>query len=47
MYKFIDLSVSHQNGATEPYPPKIEHSDHATGAKRLGKLAGIEASDFP
>jgi kynurenine formamidase len=47
MYKFIDLSVSHQNGATEPYPPKIEHSDHATGARRLGKLAGIEASDFP
>lgn len=47
MYKFIDLSVAHQNGATEPYPPKIEHSDHTTGAHRLAKLAGIEAADFP
>ena len=47
MYKFIDLSVSHHNGATEPFPPKIEHSDHATGARRLAQLAGIEASDFP
>lgn len=47
MYKFIDLSVSHVNGATEPFPPKIEHSDHATGAQRLAKMAGIEASDFP
>jgi kynurenine formamidase len=47
MLKFIDLSVSHQNGATEPYPPRIEHTDHAYGAERLGKLAGVEPSDFP
>jgi kynurenine formamidase len=47
MRKLIDLSVPHHNGATEPYPPKIEHSDHASGAHRLAKLAGIEASDFP
>lgn len=47
MRRFIDLSVAHQNGATEPFPPKIEHSDHSTGAHRLAKLAGIEATDFP
>jgi kynurenine formamidase len=35
------------NGATEPYPPKIEHTDHAFGARRLAKLAGVQASDFP
>ena len=47
MYRFIDLSVSHQNGATEPFPPKIKHSDHVIGASRLGKMAGLAASDFP
>ena len=47
MFKIIDLSVSHQNGATEPHPPTIEHSDHAAGAIRLAGLAGLEASDFP
>lgn len=47
MYKIIDLSVPHENGATEPFPPKIEFSDHETGAYRLAKLAGIEATDFP
>lgn len=47
MIKFIDLSVSHYNGATEPFGPTIEHSDHAAGAYRLAKMAGIEATDFP
>lgn len=47
MYKFIDLSVSHCNGATEPFGPKIEHSDHSAGAYRLAKMAGIEPTDFP
>lgn len=47
MYKFIDLSVSHHNGATEPFGPKIEHSDHSAGAYRLAKMAGIEPTDFP
>ncbi len=47
MWRIIDLSVSHENGATEPFPPQITHSGHAEGAARLGKLAGIEASDFP
>jgi kynurenine formamidase len=47
MFRFIDLSVLHQNGASEPYPPKIDHSGHAFGASRLAKLAGINASDFP
>ena len=46
-FKLVDLSVSHMNGATEPFPPKIEHSDHAEGAHRLAKMAGIEPSDFP
>ncbi|MDT8903459.1 cyclase family protein [Anaeroselena agilis] len=45
--KIIDLSVSHCNDATEPFGPKIEHSDHSAGAHRLAKMAGIEASDFP
>ncbi len=44
--KIIDLSLPHQNGASEPYPPKIEHTDHAFGAQRLSKLAGVQASDF-
>lgn len=47
MTKFIDLSVSHHNGATEPFGPTIEHSDHSAGAYRLAKMAGIEATDFP
>ncbi len=47
MVKLIDLSVLHQNGATEPFGPKIEHSDHLAGASRLAKMAGIEATDFP
>lgn len=47
MYKIIDISVSHKNGATEPYPPTIEFSDHQAGAARLGKLAGVPAEAFP
>lgn len=47
MAKFIDLSVSHYNGATEPFGPTIEHSGHAAGAYRLAKMAGIEPTDFP
>ncbi len=47
MVKLIDLSVLHQNAATEPFGPKIEHSDHLAGASRLAKMAGIEATDFP
>lgn len=47
MARIIDLSVSHYNGATEPFGPKIEHSDHSSGAYRLAKMAGIEPADFP
>jgi len=47
MRKFIDLSVAHKNNATEPYPPKLEQTDHVFGATRLAKLAGIEPDDFP
>jgi len=47
MFKIIDLSLPHENNATEPFPPKIEFSDHKTGAHRLAKLAGINAEDFP
>jgi len=47
MYTIIDLSVAHHNGATEPYPPVIQHSNHAEGAQRLAKLADINADDFP
>ncbi len=47
MFKIIDISLPHENGATEPFPPKLEFSDHKTGAHRLAKLAGIQAEDFP
>jgi kynurenine formamidase len=47
MMKLIDLSVTHGYTVSEPYPPKIEHSNHSQGAQRLAKLAGIEPSDFP
>lgn len=47
MFKIIDLSVCHENDSTEPYPPRIEFSNHYEGAERLAKLAGIKASDFP
>ena len=45
--KIIDLSIPHENGATEPYPPSIEFSSHEAGAARLAKLAGVTAEDFP
>ena len=47
MKRFIDISLPHENGGTEPYPPTIEFSDHKAGAARLAKLAGIEPTDFP
>lgn len=47
MYKIIDISLPHENGATEPYPPTIEFSDHRAGAARLGKLANIPPESFP
>ena len=45
--KIIDLSIPHENGATEPYPPSIEFSSHEAGAARLARLAGVTAEDFP
>jgi len=47
MTRIIDLSVPFENNATEPTPPVIEHWDHANGAMRMAKLAGVRASDFP
>ena len=47
MYRIIDISLPHENGATEPYPPVLEFSDHQAGAARLAKLAGVQAQDFP
>jgi kynurenine formamidase len=47
MSKIIDLSVCHENNATEPFSPIIEQSSHAKGVERLAKVAGIEPTDFP
>lgn len=47
MYRLIDLSLPHENGGTEPYPPTLEFSDHSAGAERLSKLAGVEPDAFP
>jgi kynurenine formamidase len=47
MYKIIDLSVCHENNATEPFPPTIEQSPHEKGVERLAKVAGIKPTDFP
>ena len=46
MPRIIDLSLPHQNFASEPYPPSITHSDHREGARRLAKLAGVAPDDF-
>jgi len=43
----LDLSVAHQNFASEPYPPTITHTDHREGARRLGLLAKVEPEAFP
>lgn len=47
MVKIIDLSIPHENGATESAPPAIEHSDHAAGIARLGNKFGLKPEDFP
>lgn len=47
MFKIIDLSIPHENNATEPFPPKIERSPHEKGVERLAKVAGIQPTDFP
>jgi kynurenine formamidase len=44
--KIIDLSVAHQNFASEPYPPSLVHTNHVEGARRLAVLAGCSADDF-
>lgn len=45
--RIIDLSLPLENFASEPYPPRIIHHDHAAGARRLSKLAGVDPADFP
>ncbi|MGB9867659.1 MAG: cyclase family protein [Bacillota bacterium] len=45
--KIIDLSLPHENFASEPYPPEIVYFDHAAGARRIAKLAKVEPADFP
>jgi len=47
MTVIIDLSVALENHATEPYPPTITAYDHASGARRLATLAGVDSGDFP
>jgi kynurenine formamidase len=44
--RLIDLSLPHENFASEPYPPTITHTTHEDGAHRLAKLAKIEPTDF-
>ena len=46
MPRIIDLSIPHQNYASEPFPPTISHTDHREGARRLSRLAGIAPDDF-
>ena len=46
MTKIIDLSLTHQNFASEPYPPSISHTTHQEGARRLAALAQIDPTDF-
>ncbi len=46
MTRIIDLSVTHQNFASEPYPPIITHTTHQEGARRLAALAKIDPTDF-
>jgi len=46
MTRIIDLSLSHQNYASEPFPPSITHSTHEEGARRLAALAKIDPTDF-
>ncbi len=47
MPKIIDLSVTTENDASEPFPPQIVYKGHKDGAERLGKLAGISPDEFP
>jgi kynurenine formamidase len=47
MFKIIDLSLPHENGATESSSPSIEHSSHEDGVARLAKVAGLTPADFP
>lgn len=46
MRRFIDISLPHETGATEPYPPTIESSSYEAGAARLSKLAGVPSEAF-
>ncbi|OJX38299.1 MAG: cyclase [Chloroflexi bacterium 44-23] len=46
MTRIIDLSLPHQNFASEPYPPSITHTTHEEGARRLAVLAKIDPTDF-
>ena len=46
MVRIIDLSVAHQNFASEPYPPTLTHTNHREGARRMGLLAGVPADSF-
>jgi kynurenine formamidase len=45
--QLIDLSLPLENYASEPFPPKVIHFDHAAGARRLSKLANVDPTDFP
>lgn len=47
MYKIFDLSVCHENNATEPFPPTIELSPHEKGVERLGKSPVLNLRIFP
>jgi kynurenine formamidase len=46
MSRIIDLSLAHQNYASEPYPPSITHTTHEEGGRRLAALAKIDPTDF-
>ncbi len=46
MTRIIDLSLPHQNFASEPFPPSITHTTHEEGARRLAVLAQVDPTDF-
>lgn len=44
---FFDLSVPIEESPSEPFPPSVDHQDHAAGAKVMASIFGVREADLP
>jgi kynurenine formamidase len=46
-FKFVDLSVPIEESDSEPFKPRVEHLDHAAGARMMSAIFNVPVDELP